>query len=418
MNIFKKILSLLIYLYIVFMAILPSDLKFKGVTYIDALFMLIVLVYMLNVIMNYDSRMRFIKGVRGFARDSLTLAMGLLFLIMVVSTVYATDKVMSLKESLRFLYYIILFFIIKYEISSKKILKNIIKFYIFTCSIISVYGIVQFFTKFGVKRDFIYNVDRYAVGVRIPSTLENPNSLGAFLILVIFPLIMMAFCEENKKKKVVYSILSLLILSNIVLSFSRNAWLGLIVGMVLLIVICNWKAIFIFLAGGVMASFIPVIRNRLYDFRSISGDGRVQLWKAAVEMIKDHPVLGVGNGNYYTLYGEYVKKYPELNYHDHKHFPVHNSYLKVQSELGIAGIISFLAILISIVIKIKNVADTVNDKFFEVFYKGFLVSVIAFYVMNISDNLFFVPKISMYFWILVAISQSMIYNNSRRDIRI
>lgn len=413
MNILKKLLVCLVYLYVILMAILPSDLKFKGITYIDLLFVLIALVYSINIILNNESRKRFIKGVKDFCTDYLTISMGALFLIMLVSESYAADRTMALKESLRFLYYIILFFIIKYEIIAKKILSNVIKAYIFTCSIISIYGIIQFFTRFGVKRDFIYNIDRYSVGVRIPSTLENPNSLGAFLILVIFPLIMMTVYEKNKSKKILYSILSMLILSNIILSFSRNTWLGLAIGIFLLIIVYNWKAIFIFVGGGIVSFFVPPIKNRLQDFRGIFNDPRVKLWKAAFKMIKDHPILGVGNGNYYTLYGEYAKKYPEVNYHDHVNFPVHNSYLKVQSELGIPGICVFIAMIVLILVKTNKFITKISDKFFLGFYKGYFISIIVFFIMNISDNLLFVPKISMYFWILVAISQSMIYNNSR-----
>lgn len=75
---------------------------------------------------------------------------------------------------------------------------------------------------------------------------------------------------------------------------------------------------------------LPSVRRRLLDFKELMHNDRVKLWKMAGKMIKDHPILGVGNGNYYTLYGEYGKKYPELWYNEHINFPSHNSYLKVQ----------------------------------------------------------------------------------------
>ncbi|KEH90392.1 hypothetical protein Z965_00595 [Clostridium novyi A str. BKT29909] len=109
-----------------------------------------------------------------------------------------------------------------------------------------------------------------------------------------------------------------------------------------------------------------------------------------------------------------VKNYPELWYNNHVNFPSHNSYLKVQSELGIVGIVSFVLLLLSIVIKMKQFATRVTDKFYKYFYTGFFVSVIVFLIMNVSDNFLFVPKVCSYFWILVAIAQSI--NHNRLDI--
>ncbi|MCY6353887.1 O-antigen ligase family protein [Clostridium sp. ZS2-4] len=410
MNKQNNLLSYLIYFYIIFTAILPS--KFKGIPLGDVILFLIVLVYLFTISIYRESRERFIKGIQDFFTDYLSIFMFVLFIVMCISVSYASYKTMALKESLRFVTYLIIYFIIKYEITEKYIWDNIIKAYIFVVTAISSFGIIQYFTKIGVSKDFLYD-KRYAFKVRIPSTLENPNSLGAFLILAIFPLIMITLYEKNKNKKILYGIICMVVFINIVLSGSRNTWGGFLIGAVIFIIIYNWKAIFLFLLGGASALMLPAVRNRIGDFKLVSTDGRVNLWKIALKMIKDHPIVGVGNGNYYSLYGAYVKKYPELYYNHHANFPVHNSYLKIQSELGIAGSVSFVGILVAVLVKIKTFINTTKNEFYKAFYKGFFISVIVFYFMNVSDNLLFVPKISVYFWILVAISQSMIYNNSR-----
>ncbi|WMJ81192.1 O-antigen ligase family protein [Clostridium sp. MB40-C1] len=410
----NNILNCLIYLYIIILAIAPS--KVKGVPIGDIIFLLIAFVYIIKVSISKKSRTRLTNGLKDFARDSIGIFMLLLFIVMGVSVLYASYKGMALKETFRFATYVFIYFILKYEVNDKRVLDNIIKIYVLLIIGICCFGILQYFTKIGVSKEFIY-AEGYAFKLRIPSTLENPNSLGAFLILPMFPLIMVATNVEYRDEKILYWTASILAFINIVLCGSRNAWLGVLIGAFLLIIIYNWKAIVLFLIGGGAAFMIPQVRNRLLDFRTIAGDGRIKLWKIAVKMIKEHPITGVGNGNYYCLLGEYVKKYPELDYNHHVNFPVHNSYLKILSELGIAGIISFIGLLIAVFIKIRSFTNKVNDKFYKAFYTGFTVSVIVFFMMNINDNLFFVPKISMYFWILVAISQSMIYNNSRSSRR-
>ncbi|MCH5138688.1 O-antigen ligase family protein, partial [Clostridiaceae bacterium UIB06] len=160
---------------------------------------------------------------------------------------------------------------------------------------------------------------------------------------------------------------------------------------------------------GAISIFIPVIRTRVMAITDkTQNESRVYLWEIAKKMIKDHPLFGVGNGNYATLHDKYTEIYPQFKFYlDVK--ATHNSYLKVESELGIIGGISFIGILISALIQVKKFISTTQDEFYKFFYTGFLASMIAFYVMNLSDNLFFVPKTTSYFWILLAISQGIMF---------
>ncbi len=66
---------------------------------------------------------------------------------------------------------------------------------------------------------------------------------------------------------------------------------------------------------------------------------RFAMSKIAIQMIEDHPLLGVGVGNYVGLYYKYCERVPEAN-----RTPVimHNGYLAVWSEQGTLGLICFL----------------------------------------------------------------------------
>ena len=96
-------------------------------------------------------------------------------------------------------------------------------------------------------------------------------------------------------------------------------------------------------------------------------------------------------------------------------YPTHNSYLKVQSELGILGIGSFLGIVITALFRIKKLYTTTTDKFHKPFYIGVMASMIAFLFMNLSDNLFFVPKATTYFWFLLATVEALLKLNYNND---
>ncbi|QGU94997.1 hypothetical protein GOM49_07755 [Clostridium bovifaecis] len=409
----NKLLCYLLYLYLICQALVPTKFKLnETIFYGDIVLFTIILVYLISIFISSDTRKRFMVGLGDFFTSYWSIAMVLLAVIMGISTAYAADKMLSISETIRFTLYIIIYFIIKYEVNSKKVIDNMLKLYISACVMVSAFGILQYFTKIGLDKKFIYYGKGLSVDFRITSTMDNPNSLGAFLALTVFPLIALTIYEEARIKKLLYAGSTLIILSNIILSMSRNTWLGILIGLVLIVIMYNWKGIILLILGGGISLIIPQVRHRIKDFSSILEDPRIKMWKIAVKMIKDHPVLGVGNGNYTVLYGDYIKKYPQLKYGIYTEFPSHNSYLKIQSELGIPGISVFILMLLSILIRIKEMINVTNDKFYKGFYRGFFVSVIVFFIMNISDNLFFVPKVSMYFWILVAISEAIIYNNS------
>ena len=64
---------------------------------------------------------------------------------------------------------------------------------------------------------------------------------------------------------------------------------------------------------------------------------RIDTWKGAVRIIKEHPVLGLGIGK--SNFGKTAKKFNDLNIpYDH----AHNTILQIAVELGLIGLAAFL----------------------------------------------------------------------------
>lgn len=403
----RNSLTYVICLYIIVLPLIPyNSLSIKGVSISgDIVLGIGILVYLLKILFSPKTRARFLYGVKDFFSDYLCLSMFALAAIMIVSVSYAADKKIAITESARFITYLILFFMIKYESNDRESIRMLIHSYFLTCTAVCTFGIVQYFTGIGLSDIFKnYSYTR----AKIASTLDNPNNLAAFTILAIFPLIMITLYENNKKKKIMFGTLLLLVFINMVLTFSRNIILGFGVGVCVLILIYSRKFILVVAAAGGLSTIIPQVRSRIMAISDpVQNQSRIYLWKIAGKMIKDHPIRGVGNGNYVSLYPEYVKKYPDYAFYMYKNSePCHSSYIKVQTELGVFGSAAFAAVLISSVMKVKRFIDYSRDAFYKYFYIGFFAAMIAFFVMNLADNLFFVPKTTAYFWILLSISQA------------
>jgi len=388
--------------------LIPKEIVFKGVLFTDLILALMILIYIINIVVCKRGRDNFINGIVDFFTDKLSIFIVILLGIMLLSTIYAVDKKIALTESARFLTYIFLYFIIKYEFNSKKQIKILLRCYIFISFVLSCIGIVQHFTGFALTEKFT-KISAFGTGIRIASTLFNPNAYGAYLILIIFPVIMLSIYEVNKNKKITYIVFSILLLTNLLMTYSRNALLGFGLGLFVLALIYSIKLIFALGGFSMLMFFIPSVSQRVRDVTSLSqNESRIKLWKTAIMMIKEHPILGVGNGNFVTRYNEYIKKYKELKYQEYQNYPSHNSYLKVQSELGIMGIVSFLGIVAITLFRVKKLYSTTTDRFYKPFYMGVLASIVAFLFMNFSDNLFFVPKATTYFWFLLATVEALL----------
>ena len=69
---------------------------------------------------------------------------------------------------------------------------------------------------------------------------------------------------------------------------------------------------------------------------------RVLIWVSTLHMIRDHPLVGVGEGNFAAIYNvRYISPKSVEGSHPH----AHNSYLMILSEDGIVGFAAFLSVL-------------------------------------------------------------------------
>ncbi len=78
------------------------------------------------------------------------------------------------------------------------------------------------------------------------------------------------------------------------------------------------------------------------------GTGRTDVWTVGWRMVEDHPVRGIGNGNFANTSVHYLLQPGSIVRDD---FIVdtpkvaHNSYLEVLAELGVVGLVLFAIVL-------------------------------------------------------------------------
>ncbi|MDD2753672.1 MAG: O-antigen ligase family protein [Candidatus Portnoybacteria bacterium] len=71
------------------------------------------------------------------------------------------------------------------------------------------------------------------------------------------------------------------------------------------------------------------------DLEEASNQGRLEIWRESLVSIKNHPILGVGLGNFISVIGEDISSAK-------KGASAHNLYLDIAAEIGIPGLLILL----------------------------------------------------------------------------
>jgi O-antigen ligase len=208
---------------------------------------------------------------------------------------------------------------------------------------------------------------RFGEEVRLASLFGDPNVFGAFLVAIVPFAVLAAARLPGRRLRWFAGIVAFILLLALWLSFSRGAWVALVLGVGTMLAIVDRRALLFGLVLAVMSFGMAVVmpRNLLVSDQrrpnivdstidrveavGVGGDLRTLFILASVPVIRDHPVLGVGPGrfggavaaNFDTpIYDEY--EFRDLFWRPTQR-TVDNFWLHLLVETGILGVAAFLA---------------------------------------------------------------------------
>ena len=226
--------------------------------------------------------------------------------------------------------------------------------------IVCTYGIFQ---RFGV--DFVAWLTNY--NGRPGSSLGNPNFFAGFIVVLIPVAVMQAFKTSGIIKFSWTALLAMLLL-NLVFTRTRGAWIACGASLIFVFSLLKFsrKTFFVFVSMLILVSSVFLFNNSLLP-RLSKTDGnpavteRFFKWHVAMEMIKAHPVLGVGAGNLkvnFALYQYIVKEKFNFSLRGTSESNVHNEFLQVWAESGTMGLLAFILLfLVYFTVIFKNNPD-------------------------------------------------------------
>ncbi|MBI2474971.1 O-antigen ligase family protein [Candidatus Uhrbacteria bacterium] len=194
--------------------------------------------------------------------------------------------------------------------------------------------------------------------LRAHGSFPHPNIFGGYIAVSLVSLSWIVRMIKTKKQLIISSIPAILFSVTLIITFSRGAWIAVIVGFLILlsfmfvrrravpsrvipIMIIGFVSLiatFIIFYPQIFARFEPGLR-----VEKISIEERVSQYSWFDDVLRHNPLFGVGPGAY-TFALQAIDPEKEVwNYQ-----PIHNIFLLILGEIGIFGFIVFLNFILRV----------------------------------------------------------------------
>ena len=191
---------------------------------------------------------------------------------------------------------------------------------------------------------------------RLVGTFDDPNLFSSYLVISFCILLMSRIVDPRMWKTVA----ALAILASMILTGSRAVIPAMLFGLVVAMLSARreraarrqlWRTVTV---GMLLVASSFLVWNPIDSLESvtrivtsedtITSDGRIQLWSVAWRMWQEHPLLGVGIGQYRAVADQYIFGGVSNI--------AHNTYLSFLAETGLVGFVVFVSLPLAIFVRV------------------------------------------------------------------
>lgn len=219
----------------------------------------------------------------------------------------------------------------------------------------------------------------------------------------------------------------------ILLSYSRAAWLSIMITLGFAILIkfrIRFKTIII---GLVIAVGIALLfQNQIYqtirfnkvasgktlegDLKSISNIStddsnveRLNRWKSAWRMFQEKPFWGYGPGTYQFQYSGYQRAHEmtSISTTTGDMGGIHSEYLRPLIESGVVGLLTFLILVFTVIKLLLNVIYQSPDKQLQLYAFAVLLSLSTYLIHGFLNNFLDQDKAALVFWAFLGMAAAI-----------
>jgi O-antigen ligase len=230
-----------------------------------------------------------------------------------------------------------------------------------------------------------------AQGFWISGNLSRHVTFSGVLLLALMLILPRALFGANKRERIPLVLGLGIILSALVMTETRavwGVWVGLVAGCATLIGL--WQPRALLALPPLLISAFLLAPNAIQEDISAGLDAavseRLDWWDNGLEIIIDHPLLGVGPRKVREVFDDY--RTPDETFAEGR-VPrhLHNNVIQIGAELGLLGLGFWLAIWISWFVRVKRSYARLDesDRANRTVIAGCLAAMVAFQVMGLFE---------------------------------
>lgn len=251
----------------------------------------------------------------------------------------------------RFAKTVVLFFFMVNVVDTFPKLRGLLYGLLAIHALVAVEGILGFYTAVG-------RGDQQGLSGTLSNFLGDENDFALAINVVLpYALFLIPVVKTRRMKLFLAGCAGLFVLS-LMFTFSRGGFVTLVAVGLHFLLKSKRKFLALGLAGVLALAAVVVMPATYWErIQSIgqyredgSSQGRFWAWEAGWRMALDHPILGLGPGNFRTGYGKFYKprEAREAQFAPERWATAHSVYFQVLGELGFVGLGLFLWLVLSI----------------------------------------------------------------------
>ena len=186
----------------------------------------------------------------------------------------------------------------------------------------------------------------------------HPMTFAGYLCIYM-PLLLIGFFDKRVfgKYNGVSGLLFVAAFIALIFNATRGAWIAVAAVVALIMVYYAFQSkrnmaivlCMVSLAGWGLSEYEPFVKRvrTITDVKMQSNSERLLIWNSAYKMFKDHPITGVGLGQYKD---NYQKKYISSKAKEPKLEHAHSNFMQMLAENGLVGFLGFMVLITYLIV--------------------------------------------------------------------
>lgn len=301
------------------------------------------------------------------------------------------------------------YFLASNIIVNRRLADNAVNLIIASSVPTSIYGIITYFQN-PILAEWIDISFKDNIRSRAVATFGNPNIFAVFLIISTLFSLGFAIDDGRKKSRIVYIFTFLLNGTALALTWTRGAWIAVILAVFAYIIILSRRAPKLLLLPAlaipallylIPESFITRLMS-IFNLGDSSISYRLSIWRSSLRMFADRLFIGVGVGD--SAFNEEFMKYAEEGVSSPHHS--HNLFIEIGCELGIFALLLFAFLLISRVRHRATYARYVKSSSVKSLCTVSGAVLFALLAFGMTDYIWYNSSMCFLFWIVFGLGSA------------